>query len=378
MLNPKLILSAIVIAAAGHLCASTSNRFAQANLTSDLPGVAAHQDPNLVNPWGIVAGPSTPFWINGNGAGVSALYNGSGAPLPLVVSIPAPSGGAGAPTGIVFNSTTDFSGSPFLFSTEDGTIARWSPSLGTTASIVANTGDGSVYKGLALGSVGSTNFLYATNFGTGHFDVFDSSFHPATVQGTFNDPNLPAGYAPFGIRNINGDLYVTYALQDSAKHDDVAGAGHGFVDVFDTNGNLLHRLVTMGALNSPWGLAVAPSTFGAFGGDLLVGNFGDGTINAYNALTGTMVGTLDNTTGSPLVNKGLWGLDFGNGAFGQDSSKLYFTAGIPGPGMVEDHGLFGSVTATPEPSSILLMVVGLAGSLIAVNGRRRRALPSHN
>jgi uncharacterized protein (TIGR03118 family) len=374
MLNPKLILSAILIAGAGHLCASTSNEFAQTNLTSDLPGVAANLDPNLVNPWGIVAGPKTPFWINNNGSGTSALYNGSGKPLPLVVSIPAPSGGSGAPTGIVFNSSmTDFSGSPFLFATEDGTIARWSPSLGTTASIEATSAAGSVYKGLALGTVGSSDFIYATNFGTGHVDVFDSSFHPTTVAAGFNDPNLPAGYAPFGIRNVNGDLYVTYALQDSAKHDDVPGAGHGFVDVFDTNGNLLHRLVTEGALNSPWGLVVAPSAFGPFGGELLVGNFGDGTVNAYNLLTGTMVGTLDDASGHALVNQGLWGLDFGNGAFGQDANKLYFTAGIPGPGMVEDHGLFGSFTATPEPSSVLLTGFGVAGALIILARRRARA-----
>jgi len=377
MLNPKLILNAILIVGAGHLCASTSNRFAQSNLTSDLPGVAANLDPNLVNPWGIVAGPTTPFWINGNGAGVSALYNGSGTPLPLVVSIPAHGGGSGAPTGIVFNSTSGFIGAPFLFDTEDGTIASWAPGT-STATIQATSAAGSVYKGLALGSVGSTNLLYATNFGTGHVDVFDSAFHPTTVPGGFNDPNLPSGYAPFGIRNVNGDLYVTYALQDSAKHDDVPGAGHGFVDVFDMNGNLLHRLVTQGALNSPWGLVVAPSTFGAFGGDLLVGNFGDGTINAYNLATGTMTGTLDNTTGSPLVNLGLWGIDFGNDHFGQDSSKLYFTAGIPGPGSIEDHGLFGSVTATPEPSSLLLTGLAFAGCLIGAARRRRRSLYGHN
>ena len=362
MQTPRLILSAILIAGTGHLWASTSNRFAQANLTSDLPGVATNLDPNLVNPWGIVAGPKTPFWINNNGTGTSALYNGSGASLPLVVSIPAPSGGPGAPTGIVFNSTGGFAGSPFLFDTEDGTIASWSPSFGTTAALQATSPAGSVYKGLALGSVGPANLLYATNFGTGAVDVFDSSFHPTSVPGGFQDPNLPAGYAPFGIQNVNGSLYVSYALQDAAKHDDVAGAGHGFVDVFDTNGNLLRRLVTQGALNSPWGLVVAPSTFGQFGGDLLIGNFGDGKINAYDPSTGTMLGTLDDTSGNPLVNQGLWGLSFGNGVQGQDPNKLYFTAGIPGPGDVEDHGLFGSFTATPEPSSVLLTGLAFAGA----------------
>jgi uncharacterized protein (TIGR03118 family) len=373
MQTPRLILSAILIAGTGHLWASTSNRFAQANLTSDLPGVATNLDPNLVNPWGIVAGPKTPFWINNNGTGTSALYNGSGASLPLVVSIPAPSGGPGAPTGIVFNSTGGFAGSPFLFGTEDGTIASWSPSFGTTAALQATSPAGSVYKGLALGSVGPANLLYATNFGTGAVDVFDSSFHPTSVPGGFQDPNLPAGYAPFGIQNVNGSLYVSYALQDAAKHDDVAGAGHGFVDVFDTNGNLLRRLVTQGALNSPWGLVVAPSTFGQFGGDLLIGNFGDGKINAYDPSTGTMLGTLDDTSGNPLVNQGLWGLSFGNGVQGQDPNKLYFTAGIPGPGDVEDHGLFGSFTATPEPSSVLLTALAFAGLMVVLSRRRTSA-----
>jgi hypothetical protein len=195
-------------------------------------------------------------------------------------------------------------------------------------------------KGLATGTNGSNSLLHATNFGLGRVDVFDSSFHPTTVSGGFTDPNLPAGYAPFGIRNIDGNLYVSYALQDAEHHDNVSGAGHGFIDVFNTNGVLLERLVTQGALNSPWGLSLAPSNFGPFSGDLLVGNFGDGEIHAYNPNNGTFLGTLDDESGNPIVIQGLWGLDFGNGAASGSLDSLYFTAGIPGPDMVEDHGLF--------------------------------------
>jgi uncharacterized protein (TIGR03118 family) len=228
-----------------------------------------------------------------------------------------------------------------------------------------------VYKGLAIGSNGTGNLLYAANFASGKIDVFNSSFSPVSVPGGFTDPTMPTGFAPFDIKSINGQLYVTYAMQDAAKHDDVAGPGNGFVDVFDMNGNMVRRLVTGGALNSPWGLAVAPSSFGAFGGDLLVGNFGDGTINAFNLTTGTLLGQLNNPDGSPVVNQGLWGLEFGNGVQGLDPNTLYFTAGIPGPDNVEDHGLFGSITATPEPGSVLLMGAGLVSILLAI--RRLRA-----
>lgn len=334
------------------------NSYVQTNLVSDLPGVAMHQDSNLVNPWGIVAGPTTPFWVNENGTGLSQLYDGTGAKLPLTVTIPVPGGGTSAPTGIVFNGTAGFAGSHFIFDTEDGTIAAWSG--GASAATQVTSAPGSVYKGLALGNNGTGDLLYATNFGLGRVDVFDTNFKPASVSGGFTDPSLPAGYAPFDIRNLNGKLYVTYALQDAAHKDDVAGAGHGFIDVFDMNGTFVQRLVSQGSLNSPWGLAVAPTQFGAFGGDLLVGNFGDGMIHAYNATTGAFSGTLDNSKGSPLVIQGLWGLDFGNGAHSQGLNTLFFTAGIPGPGAVEDHGLFGTLDATPEPASAALFICALA------------------
>ncbi len=340
------------------------NSFVQTNLVSDLPGVAAQLDPNLVNPWGIVAGPTSPFWISDNGTGLSTLYDGTGAKLPLVVTIP-PSGSA--PTGVVFNGTTSFTGAPFIFATENGTIASWSG--GASATTVVPATAGSVYKGLALGNNGSGDLLYAANFGLGRVDVFNSSFSSTSVSGGFKDTSLPAGYAPFDIQNLNGKLYVTYALQDPAHHDDVAGLGHGFIDVFDFNGNMLQRLTSQGSLNSPWGLALAPSGFGSFGGDLLVGNFGDGLIHAYNASSGAFLGTLDDTSGNPLAIQGLWGLSFGNGAHSQGLNTLFFTAGIPGDGMVEDHGLYGAIDQSPEPASAALLICGL---LAGVTLRLRR------
>jgi uncharacterized protein (TIGR03118 family) len=326
-----------------------------------------HQDTDLVNPWGIVAGPTTPFWVSDNGTGLSTLYDGAGAKLPLVVTIP-PSGSA--PTGIVFNGTGGFAGSHFIFATEDGTIAAWAS--GNAAVLMGpGGGAGSVYKGLALGNNGSGDLLYAANFGLGRVDVFNSSFASTTVSGGFNDPNLPAGYAPFNIQNLNGKLYVTYALQDAAHEDDVPGLGHGFIDVFDFNGNMLQRLVSDGNLNSPWGLVVAPSTFGKFGGDLLVGNFGNGWINAYDATTGAFRGSLNDTNGSPLAIQGLWGLSFGNGSFSQGVNTLFFTAGIAGSGNVEDHGLYGSLDATPEPATAgLLICVFVLGAIVWQRQRR--------
>ena len=358
--------------AAGTSRGDSLGTYTQTNLVSDLPGVAASLDTNLVNPWGITAGPTSPFWINDNGAGLATIYHGSGGAVPVVpggpascnsncVTVPPPMGGSGpaAPTGIAFNGTANnFGGSHFIFSTEDGTISAWTS--GPTAALEATAPTGSVYKGLAIAG----NSLVAANFGLGRVDVFNSSFQPVAGANGFADPNLPAGYAPFDIQLINGNLYVTYALQDGAKHDDVAGPGNGFVDVFSTNGQLIRRLTSQGPLNSPWGLTLAPSQFGAFSGDLLVGNFGDGTINAFDPNTGQFIGSLRNPDGTPLVIDGLWGLSFGNGAQGQGLDSLYFTAGIPGPDSIEDHGLFGSLDPTPEPSSILLVAAaGLVGIL---------------
>jgi uncharacterized protein (TIGR03118 family) len=371
-----LIIFTIVLLAASaqRALADDVNNFTQINLVSDIPGLAATTDPDLVNPWGIAFSPMSPIWVSDNGQGVATIYNGAGVQQALIVSIPAPGGGPGAPTGQVFNPGSGFNGDRFLFATEDGTIAGWRGALGTTAEVAFNnSGSGAVYKGLALATNGSNTYLYATDFHNGTVDVLDGNFNKVSLGGSFTDPSLPAGYAPFGIRAVGSQLYVTFALQDAAKHDDVACPGCGFVDVFDTTGNLIKRLVSMGALNSPWGMASAPGNFGKFSNDLLVGNFGDGTINAFDPTTGAQIGTLDGANGMPLVNLGLWGLAFGNGAQGTSMNNLYFTAGIPGDGNIEDHGLFGSIATTPEPGTLALFGSGLLG-LIAYTRRRNSAI----
>jgi len=370
-----LVVAALVlVASSAHrvLADGASNNFTQSNLVSDIPGLAKTTDPDLVNPWGVSYSPTSPFWVSDNGTGLATLYNGAGDKLGLTVTVPPPTGssGLGAPTGQVFNgNSANFNGSHFIFATENGTITSWTG--GTSAVLnVDNSASGAVYKGLAMGNFSGGSYLYATDFHNGAISVFDSSFNLHSFgAGSFTDPNLPAGYAPFNIQNIGGKLYVTYALQDAAKHDEVSGPGHGFVDVFDTQGNLIQRLISHGSLNSPWGMAIAPTGFGNFGNDLLVGNFGDGTINAFDPLTGSLIGELDGADGKPLVNLGLWDLTFGNGGSGGSTSDLYFTAGIPGDGQVEDHGLFGSIAATPEPGTLPLIVSGLLG-LIAYKRRR--------
>ena len=323
------------------------------NLVSDGTIPAAHTDANLVNAWGLTATASSPWWVANNATGTSTLYNGDGVAqfgtTPLVVSVP------NSPTGAVANTTSDFvvsSGGAsgravFIFATEDGTIRGWNPgvpppTLSTQTEVaVDNSTAGSVYKGLAIGSVGSSNFLYATDFVNGHIDVFDKTFH--AVDMPFVDPGLPAGYGPFGIQNIGGHLFVTYAKQ-SGGNDEVAGQSLGFVDEFETDGTFITRVATRGQLNAPWGLAMAPSNFGRFSGDLLVGNFGDGTINAYAPQTdGTFAhrGQLRTADRKPVTIDGLWGLGFGNGAGSGATNALYFTAGPDD----ESHGLFGRIQA---------------------------------
>jgi uncharacterized protein (TIGR03118 family) len=318
--------------------------YLQHNLVSDLPGVADHTDPNLVNPWGIAFGPTTPFWIADNHTSASSIYDGNGVQARAAVAI------LGAPTGIVFNATTDFAVAPgqparYIFATEDGTIAGWNSGAAVLTKVDLSVLS-VVYKGLALGSSGGKNYLYAANFSAGRVDVFDANFIPATVGGFFLDPNLPAGFAPFNIQNVGGKLYVAYALPDAAKHDDVSGPGNGYVNVFDTGGKLLQRFASQGPLNSPWGVVLAPAGFGGFGGALLVGNFGDGLINAFNPATGAWLGPLQDGSGKAISIEGLWGLTFGNGTKAGDTHTLYFTAGIAGGGRVEDHGLFGRIVPT--------------------------------
>jgi uncharacterized protein (TIGR03118 family) len=362
-LNFKAAAIALIAVNMGIARGANINSYVQTNLVSDLPGVAANQDPDLVNPWGLVQGP-TPFWAADNGTGKSTLYTGSGTKLGLVVTLPA----AGSdPTGIVFNGTSGFGGDHFIFATESGTIVGWSS--GTTAAVTATGAAGSIYKGLGI----SSNLVYAANFGLGRIDVFDTNFNPVSTTGNFKDPTLPAGYAPFNIQNLGGNLYVTYA-KTSGGTDEVDGPGLGFVSEFKLNGTFVKRIATQGALNAPWGLAVAPSNFGAFSSDLLVGNFGDGKINAYNPTTGTMVGTLDGINGSPFAVPGLWGLSFGNGSAGTSPNSLYFNAGIAGPGNVEDHGLFGGLTvATPEPGTLPVFIGVFLLMLGAVAFRSRKA-----
>ncbi|HLJ36318.1 MAG TPA: TIGR03118 family protein [Ktedonobacteraceae bacterium] len=328
---------------------SSGALYKQINLTSDIPGLAKFTDPNLVNPWGISFAPTNPFWLSDNNSGLSTLYNGKGKTQSLVVTIPPAKGGkTGSPTGTVFSS---FSGafivtahgksgtSGFLFASEDGTISGWNPTVDQTHAIIAvdNSGSGAVYKGLALATVNSQPFLYAANFHSGTIDVFNKKFAPAKLQGSFQDSGIPVGYAPFNIQSIGSNLYVTYAKQDKAKHDDVPGSG--FLDVYDDNGNLVKRLVSHGPLNAPWGVALAPTNFGQFSNDLLVGNFGNGYIHAFNPTTGAFLGTLMNSQYHPIHIDGLWALAFGGGGASGQPNQLFFTAGI----QKEQHGLFGMI-----------------------------------
>jgi len=352
-----LLLLLVPVAAYAH--ANTApGLYQQTNLVSDLPNVAKFQDSNLVNPWGLSHSPTSPWWISDNGTGVSTLYKGDGTAVPLVVTIPPPAGGtSSAPTGNVFNGTSGFvvteggvSGpSRFIFATEDGTISGWNPTVDQTHAILAVDRStvshggfvGAVYKGLAIAG----NSIYATNFRFGTVEMFNSSFN---LVKSFTDSKLANTcplpnqcYAPFGIQNIGGNIYVTFAVQDAEHHDDVAGPAHGFVDVFDTSGNLIRRLILHGRLNSPWGLAHAPADFGRFSNDLLVGNFGDGRINAYDLNTGEFLGQLRDQTNTPITIDDLWGLSFGNDGNAGKHNELFFTAGIND----EADGLFGKITS---------------------------------
>ncbi|MGA3202877.1 MAG: TIGR03118 family protein [Bryobacteraceae bacterium] len=350
---------ASISSAAAPATPSPTNSYLVHNLVSDLPNTADFEDPNLVNPWGIATTASSPFWIGNNGTGTSTLYGTTGAPISLVVDIPTPTAPTGgAVSGVIANTTTSFlladgKAASFIFCTEDGTVSGWNGSVspaGVATISVNSSNANAVYKGCVLGGTATAPVLYVTDFHNGVVDMFDGSFNPISASKAFVDPSIPAGFAPFGIANFGGSIYVTYALQDSAKHDDVSGAGNGYVDIFDASGNLLTQLISKGALNSPWGMQIAPATFGQFSGALLVGNFGDGTINAFDPAKGTKLGTLQDPTGHPVAILGLWGLLFGNGGKGGDTSTLYFTAGIPGPygEAAESHGLFGSIQAPPS------------------------------
>jgi len=367
----KTIALGITIACAAW--GAGPNKYEQHNLVSDLPGMADHLDPCLINPWGIAASPTSPFWISANGSGLATLYNGNGVASPLIVNISGPTAtpspgqqcgatalGPGAPSGVISNDTTSFpvGGSPasFIFSSEQGVIVGWNGAAGKTGVIMADrSAAGAVYKGLATATRSEGPLLYAADFGNGKVDVFDGNMNLLALPGAFSDPQIPAGFAPFNIANLGGTLYVAYARQNAQHHDDVAGAGNGYVDTYDLNGLLLGRLVSGGPLNSPWGMTLAPATFGAFGRALLVGNFGDGAINAFDPALGTYLGALQDGAGAAIHISGLWGLTFGNGSradavgvlAGGDINTLYFSAGIAGPDKVEDHGLLGTIQPAP-------------------------------
>lgn len=365
------------------------------DLISDQPGVAPITDPTLVNAWGISLNPAGgAFWVSSADAGLSEVYggdvNGSAITQPFKVNVP-----GGSPTGQVFaNIAGNFvisgltrTGAPtsavssFIFASEIGTITGWNagvfaapippapPAGPSTNAITAfSATDGANYKGLALAQVGTANFLYAADFHNGKIDVLNSTFQKVTLGTsgfeTFTDPNLPAGYAPFNVAAIGGKIYVSYAKQDADAEDEVAGKGFGFVSVFDTNGHFDRRLISNGALNAPWGMVQATANFGDFSNALLIGNFGDGRINAYNIQTGTLLGALTTAPGKPLVIDGLWGLAFGNGVSAGDANSLYYAAGPED----ETHGLFGKITANAAGTNPVS--ARLNGSDLVITGSR--------
>jgi uncharacterized protein (TIGR03118 family) len=296
-----------------------------------------------VNPWGIAYGPATDFWVADQGSASVTAYDGQGSPPapPIAVAVtPAAGRPAGGPTGIVFNGTADFSGDTFIFATLDGTLAGWSAGA-TAATRVDRFASGAAYTGLAMASVGAANHLYAANFAGGTIDVFNGAYAPVDLGvGTLVDPALPAGYYPYGIENLGGRLVVTYASRVPPALHASTGPGTGYVDVFNPDGTLVQRLVSQGLLDAPWGLAMAPASFGPFGGALLVGNFGDGRITAYRADTGAALGQLSGAGGQPLAISGLWGLAFGNGLGAGSAAQLYYAAGT----QAETHGVFGTVS----------------------------------
>jgi uncharacterized protein (TIGR03118 family) len=335
--------------------------YAQTNLASDVTGLAPFTDPNLVNPWGMANSATSPFWLSNQGSGNSTLYIGNGTPQSLVVTVPPTGVGPFGPTGIVFNSSPtgfvlgDGASAAFIFDTLAGTIDAWNGGEGTTAAI-QHTAAGAVYTGLAQ----SDATLYAANFAAGTIDVYNSSFAPTTLPGSFVDPMLPSGYSPYNIALVNGDLYVEYAFVNPANGMPMTALGLGVVAVFDTNGNYLRTLVSGGAgslLDAPWGITMAPATgFGSLSGDILIGNFGNGQINAYDPTTGNFQGTILNSLGNPIANSGLWSLEFRTAGTDVNPDALYFDAGIDGQG----EGLFGDITVVPEPGTSWLAAIGCA------------------
>jgi uncharacterized protein (TIGR03118 family) len=360
---------------------------------SDLQNLAQPADPNLQNAWGVANAPGGPLWVSDNNDGLSTLYDGNGVKTNLTITVPLPAGQSATPatssaagqsatpatpspagqsattstpTGMVWNPTTAFTitagattaPATFIFDTEDGTISGWNPTVdpiangqSTATLVVDNSATGAVYKGLAFGTNMHGNFLFATNFSAGTVEVYDQTFKPATLDGNFSDPDIPAGFAPFGITNIDNNLFVTYAKQNAQKNDEITGPGLGFVDVFSTNGVLIKRFASGGTLNAPWGVARATQNFGQFSGDILIGNFGQGQFGGQiNAFDGgndnSFLGQLNDANGKPISVDGLWAIVFGTFK-NSDADTLYFTAG---PNQQQD-GLFGKIAAQPSMNS---------------------------
>ena len=360
-IEKRVLARGLSIASVGLFSLSTAltaqpQHYTQTNLVSDTPGMAAATDPNLVNPWGLSRSSGSPWWISDNGPGLTTLYSGAGATIPLVVTIPpadSSSGAGGTPTGQIFNGTSDFQLAPglparFIFVTEDGTVSGWNPGVNAASAVIkVNTKSASVFKGVAVATVvdqrvGALNFLYVADFRKGHVNVYDASFHRISLgEDAFQDDRIPSGFAPFNVQNIGGNIFVAFAEQDSAKHDEVDGAGLGYVDVFSPTGSLLRRLQSGKWFNAPWGIAQASGDFGAYSHDILVGQFGSGEILAFDPVTGRYKGNLVDATNAPIAIEGLWGLAFGSGTGSGPANSLYFTAGPGG----EQHGLFGTITA---------------------------------
>jgi uncharacterized protein (TIGR03118 family) len=363
-------------AAGNQMAPQTTSGFADTALVSDKTGVVATTttiDANLSNPWGVAIAPGLPFWIADNNSNDSTLYSGTGAIQTNSITgsneggiaIPASAAGVPAnPTGQVYNGGGGFliptsagqESALFIFDGEGGTIAAWANGSGAAAVTayddgVANGANHAVYKGLAVGTVNGATFLYATDLHNNKVDVFDTHFtKPAAMQGKFVDPTMPSGFVPFGIVALNDQLYDSYTKQDAAKHDETTGAGLGYVDVFDFSGNFVNRFASAGALNAPWGMAIAPAGFGSLAGDLLIGNFGDGKINIFapnGTALATSMGPLTVINGGTITIPGLWSLVFGNGDADKPVTTLFYTAGFAD----QTDGVFGGISTATSTSA---------------------------